>query len=143
MTSTKPLASADAHIHVAELHQVRGEILLKRDPANPAPAEEAFQTAIAVAKQQGTRSFELRAALALAKQGARRQAQRDAASSLRVQSSRHIADPSGDGLFRRPAELCTPLFCKAERVSLARKINLYHSHGKSPIIWGMSERNAK
>ena len=51
----------------AELHRVRGEILLKRDPANPAPAEEAFLTAIAVAKQQGTRSFELRAALALAK----------------------------------------------------------------------------
>ena len=45
----------------------RGEILLRRDPANPAPAEEAFLTAIAVAKQQGTRSFELRAALALAK----------------------------------------------------------------------------
>ena len=39
----------------------------KRDPANPAPAEEAFLTAIAVAKQQGTRSFELRAALSLAK----------------------------------------------------------------------------
>ena len=51
----------------AELHRVRGEILLKRDPANPAPAEEAFLTAIAVTKQQGTRSFELRAALALAK----------------------------------------------------------------------------
>ena len=47
----------------AELHRARGEILLKRDPANPAPAEEAFLTAIAVAKQQGTRSFELRAAL--------------------------------------------------------------------------------
>jgi predicted ATPase len=51
----------------AELHRVRGEMLLKRDPANPAPAEEALQTAIAVAKQQGTRSFELRAALPLAK----------------------------------------------------------------------------
>ena len=51
----------------AELHRVRGEILLKRDPANPAPAEQAFLTAIAVAKQQVTRSFELRAALALAK----------------------------------------------------------------------------
>ena len=51
----------------AELHRVRGEMLLKRDPANPAPAEEALLTAIAVAKQQGTRSFELRAALALAK----------------------------------------------------------------------------
>jgi predicted ATPase len=51
----------------AELHRVRGEMLLKRDPANPAPAEEALQTAIAVAKQQSTRSFELRAARALAK----------------------------------------------------------------------------
>ena len=51
----------------AELHRTRGEILLKRDPASLAPAEEAFQTAIAVAKQQATRSFELRAALALAK----------------------------------------------------------------------------
>ncbi len=51
----------------AELHRARGEILLQRDPANPAPAEEAFLTAIAVAKQQGTRSFELRAALSLAK----------------------------------------------------------------------------
>ena len=51
----------------AELHRARGEALLKRDPADPAPAEDAFLTAIAVAKQQGTRSFELRAALALAK----------------------------------------------------------------------------
>ena len=50
----------------AELHRVRGEMLLKRDPANPALAEEALQTAVAVARQQGTRSFELRAVLALA-----------------------------------------------------------------------------
>ena len=51
----------------AELHRARGDTLLKREPANPAPAEGAFLTAIAVAKQQGTRSFELRGALALAK----------------------------------------------------------------------------
>jgi predicted ATPase len=51
----------------AELHRAHGEILLKRDNANPAPAEEALLTAIAVANQQGTRSFKLRAALALAK----------------------------------------------------------------------------
>ena len=51
----------------AELHRVRGEILPKRDPANPAPAEDAFLTAIAVARRQSTRSFELRAALSLAK----------------------------------------------------------------------------
>jgi predicted ATPase len=51
----------------AELHRGRGEMLFKRDPADPAAAEEALQTAIGVAKQQDTRSFELRAALALAK----------------------------------------------------------------------------
>jgi predicted ATPase len=51
----------------AELHRVRGEMLVKRDSANPVPAEQAFQTAIAVSRRQGTRSFELRAALSLAK----------------------------------------------------------------------------
>ena len=51
----------------AELHRVRAEMLLRRDSANPAPAERAFLAAVAVARQQGTRSFELRAALALAK----------------------------------------------------------------------------
>jgi predicted ATPase len=51
----------------AELHRARGATLLKRDPANPALAEEAFHTAIAVAKRQSTRSFELRVALSLAK----------------------------------------------------------------------------
>ena len=51
----------------AELHRARGDILLQRDPANSAPAEEAFLRAIAVAKRQGARSFELRAALALSK----------------------------------------------------------------------------
>jgi class 3 adenylate cyclase/tetratricopeptide (TPR) repeat protein len=48
-------------------HFLRGEILLKRDPANPAPAEEAFQTAIDIAKEQGARSWGLRAALSLAR----------------------------------------------------------------------------
>jgi predicted ATPase len=48
-------------------HRLRGEILLKRDPANTAPAEDAFLTAIAIAQQQRARSFELRAALDLAR----------------------------------------------------------------------------
>ena len=51
----------------AFLHSTRGEILLKRDPANTAPAEEAFLTAIAIAQQQKARSFEMRGALSLAK----------------------------------------------------------------------------
>jgi class 3 adenylate cyclase/tetratricopeptide (TPR) repeat protein len=48
-------------------HLLRGEILFKRDSDDPAPAEEAFQTAIAVAREQGARSWGLRAALSLAK----------------------------------------------------------------------------
>ena len=51
----------------AFLHRIRGDVLFKRDPANPAPAEEAFLTAIAVAQAQKARSFELRAALSLGK----------------------------------------------------------------------------
>ena len=50
----------------ALLHRIRGEILLKSDPANTVPAEQAFLTAVAVAQQQKARSFELRAALLLA-----------------------------------------------------------------------------
>ena len=51
----------------AFLHRIRGEILLRRDPENTAPAEQAFQTAIAVAQHQKARSYALRAALSLAK----------------------------------------------------------------------------
>jgi predicted ATPase len=51
----------------AELHRARGELLLERDPTNSALAEEALQSAITVACEQGTRSFELRAALSLGK----------------------------------------------------------------------------
>ena len=46
---------------------VRGDVLLKRDPADLGPAEEAYRTAIAIAKQRGARSYELLASLAFAK----------------------------------------------------------------------------
>jgi predicted ATPase len=55
------------HWSDAFLHRMRGDILLKRNPENTAPAEEAFFTAIGIAQQQRARSFELRAALSLAK----------------------------------------------------------------------------
>jgi hypothetical protein len=51
----------------AFLHRCRGEILLKRDAANMALAEDAFLAAISIAQRQKARSFELRAALSLAK----------------------------------------------------------------------------
>lgn len=67
-TIATALADLDGvHFWDAEIHRARGEILLKRDPADTAAAEEAFRTAIAVAQQQKTRSFKLRAALSLAK----------------------------------------------------------------------------
>jgi hypothetical protein len=49
------------------LHLLRGRLLLKRDPSNPAPAEEAFRTALAIAQEQRARSWGLRASLSLAK----------------------------------------------------------------------------
>jgi predicted ATPase len=55
------------HWSDAFLHRLRGEILLKRDPANTTLAKDAFLTAIALAQQQKARSFELCAALSLAK----------------------------------------------------------------------------
>lgn len=64
------LAIADEtseHFTVPYLHRLRGKILLTRDLAKSDHAEQAFETAIAVAKQQGARSYELLAALSLAK----------------------------------------------------------------------------
>jgi len=71
------LTSVDAGLALAEetgerwtdplLFRRKGEILFQRDPTNPAPSEEALRTAIEIAKQQGSRSFGLRAALSLAK----------------------------------------------------------------------------
>jgi predicted ATPase len=51
----------------AFLHRLRGDILLKHNSTDPAPAEDAYRTAIAIAKEQGARSYELLAALSLAK----------------------------------------------------------------------------
>jgi predicted ATPase len=71
------VASVDAGLALAEetgerwtdplLFRRKGEVLFQRDTSNAAPAEEAFRTAIDIAKQQGSRSFGLRAALSLAK----------------------------------------------------------------------------
>jgi predicted ATPase len=61
------LERAEQRWYEAEMHRIRGEILLKRDPTNTAGAEQSLQVAIAIAQSQKARSFELRAALALAK----------------------------------------------------------------------------
>src|SRR5208337_3326641 len=71
------LASIDRGLAIADetgehftdpyLLRLRGELLLKRNPSEPAPVKEAFKAAIAVAKVQGARSYELLASLSLAK----------------------------------------------------------------------------
>ena len=70
------------------LHRIRGEILLKRNPSNTAPAEEAFLAAVAIAQQQRAKSFELQAALLLAKlyqsTGRRRRSCRACAGACRI-----------------------------------------------------------
>ena len=90
------LATCDRTGHCsfeAELHRVRGKMLLRRDPANPVKAEESFQTAIAVAKRQAARSFELRAALVLAKLYR---------STARPTEARAVLAPALEGFSRTP-----------------------------------------
>ena len=61
------LERTEQRCYEAELHRIRGEILLKRDPADTTAAEQALQAAVAIAQSQKARSFELRAAFSLAK----------------------------------------------------------------------------
>jgi predicted ATPase len=51
----------------AEIHRLRGELLLQRDPAAVHDAEPCFHKALSVARRQQARSLELRAALSLAR----------------------------------------------------------------------------
>ena len=54
-----------AYVFDTFLHRVRGNILLKRDPANTMPVEQAFLTAIEIARQHGlSQSWPSRGALA-------------------------------------------------------------------------------
>ena len=61
------LEATEARWHEAEVHRIRAEILLKCYPVDTAAAEQSLQNAIAIARSQKARSFELRAALSLAK----------------------------------------------------------------------------
>jgi len=61
------LEATGSHWCEAEMHRIRAEILLKRDPADTAAAEQSLQAAVAIAQSQNACSFELRAALSLAK----------------------------------------------------------------------------
>jgi len=64
------LAAAEtsgARGHVAELHRLRGDLLRRRAKSDRDDIEACFRTALAVAREQGTRGYELRAATSLAR----------------------------------------------------------------------------
>ena len=51
----------------AEIHRLRGELVGRLPYPDPAKAEDSFRTALAIAREQGTRGYELRAATSLAR----------------------------------------------------------------------------
>jgi predicted ATPase len=78
------LAVADDHaerFYEAELHRLKGELLLAQSPDNQSEAESCFQEAIRIAQRQQAKSWELRTATSLAKLW-RSQGKRDKAREL-------------------------------------------------------------
>jgi predicted ATPase len=68
-------------VYNAEFHRLQGELLLARDVADASQAEASFDRALAIARSQTAKSWELRAALSLGRLW-RRQGKRDEAAQL-------------------------------------------------------------
>jgi predicted ATPase len=62
----------------AEIHRLRGELTGRLPYPDPTKSEESFRTALVIAREQGTRGYELRAAMSLARLW-RKQGRRDEA----------------------------------------------------------------
>ena len=54
-------------LHEAELHRIKGELLLDASRARRSEAEACFREAIAIARRRGARSLELRATTSLSR----------------------------------------------------------------------------
>jgi len=55
------------HEHEAQIHRLRGELLLRRTNSNATEARKCFERAIEIARKQHAKSFELRATVSLAR----------------------------------------------------------------------------
>jgi predicted ATPase len=51
----------------AEIHRLHGELTCRLPHPDPTKVEDSFRTALAIAREQGTRGYELRAAVSLAR----------------------------------------------------------------------------
>jgi predicted ATPase len=81
---TEARAAADEHEnrhYEAEMHRLKGELLLKQNNSNASEAQSCFQRAIAVARKQSGKSLELRATMSLARLLAK-QGKRDEARAM-------------------------------------------------------------
>ena len=72
----------DDRCHQAELHRLKGELLLAESPDQFAAAEDSFHRAIETARHQQSRGWELRAAMSLARLWHRQGRHRDAHTAL-------------------------------------------------------------
>jgi predicted ATPase len=118
----------------AELHRARGEMLLRREPADFAEAEQALQTAVAIARQQRTRSFELRAAMSFAKLYQ---------STDRLVEAHGVLAPALEGFSPTPgmpeiaeaqALLAALVEVKAARAQRQRRLHLQTAYGQA-MMW--------
>ena len=86
-TLDNALAASGVRGWDAEIHRLRGELAGRLPYPDPAKAEDSFRAALAIAREQGTRGYELRAATSLARlwreQGGRTEA-RDLLAPLYV-----------------------------------------------------------
>lgn len=57
----------DERLYLAEVHRIRGELMLRHETPDPLQAERCFEQALAVARDQQAKSWELRAAMSLAR----------------------------------------------------------------------------
>src|SRR5229473_1905384 len=78
------LAAANEHEdrhHEAEIHRLKGELLLRQNDSNAAEAKNCFERAIGIAGRQSAKSHELRATMSLARLLAK-QGRRDEARTM-------------------------------------------------------------
>ena len=100
----------------AEIHRIAGEIALMSPEPDAAKAEAYFERALAVARQQQAKSWELRAAMSMARlwrdQGKRDEARESSRSGLRLvhRRLRHARSEGGQGAARRAAARLTTNF---------------------------------
>ena len=79
----------DDRCHEAELHRLKGELLLAESPDQTAAAEDCFRRAIETARRQQSKGWELRATMSLARLWQRQGRRGDAHAALAA-VSRHL-----------------------------------------------------